>query len=62
MVGYIPHHYLPLDWSSWPPSWEAINITAKELVPIVIAAALWVASGLSHGYTSSTTTWPWLPC
>ena len=27
--------------ASWPPSWEAINITAKELVPIVIAAALW---------------------
>ncbi len=27
--------------ASCPPSWEAINITAKELVPIVIAAALW---------------------
>ncbi len=24
-----------------PPSWAAINITAKELVPIVIAAACW---------------------
>ncbi len=27
--------------ASWPPSWEAISITAKELVPIVIAAAFW---------------------
>ena len=25
----------------WPPSWQATHITAKELVPIVIAAALW---------------------
>ena len=25
----------------WPPAWEATNIAVKELVPIVIAAALW---------------------
>ena len=25
----------------WPPMWEATNIAVKELVPIVIAAALW---------------------
>ena len=25
----------------WPGSWNAVHITAKELVPIVIAAALW---------------------
>ena len=25
----------------WPPSWVDIEITAKELVPIVVAAALW---------------------
>lgn len=25
----------------WPQDWCAIHITAKELVPIVLAAALW---------------------
>ena len=25
----------------WPPSWQDIHITAKELVPIVISAAIW---------------------
>ena len=25
----------------WPPSWNSTEITAKELVPIVVAAALW---------------------
>ena len=26
---------------AWPPHWQATHITAKELVPIVIAASLW---------------------
>ena len=25
----------------WPQSWVAVGITAKELVPIVVAAAIW---------------------
>ena len=25
----------------WPDSWQPINIAAKELVPVVIAAAVW---------------------
>lgn len=25
----------------WPPTWESIGIAAKELVPIVLAAAVW---------------------
>ena len=25
----------------WPQDWHAIHITAKQLVPIVLAAALW---------------------
>ncbi len=25
----------------WPPSWQEFNITAKELVPVVVAASLW---------------------
>lgn len=29
---------------AWPPNWQATHITAKELVPIVIAAALWGTS------------------
>ncbi len=47
---------------SWPPTWAAINITAKELVPIVIAQFAGAANGLSHVYTSSATIWPWSPC
>ena len=26
---------------SWPVTWNSINITAKELLPIVLAAAIW---------------------
>ena len=26
---------------AWPPSWSDIHITAKELVPIVLAAMIW---------------------
>ena len=25
----------------WPDSWSSIHITAKEMVPIIIAAAIW---------------------
>lgn len=25
----------------WPPSWHALHISAKEMVPVVIAAAIW---------------------
>ena len=25
----------------WPPAWEAIHITVKELLPIVVACAVW---------------------
>ena len=34
---------LPSDWFhlSWPPSWSTIDISVKELVPIIIATALW---------------------
>ena len=34
----IPHGWFQLEW---PASWQDTNITVKELVPIVIAAALW---------------------
>ena len=32
-----------LGWfqAKWPQSWEAMDISAKELVPVVVAAALW---------------------
>ena len=33
-----PHSWFQL-W--WPDNWQAIHITAKELVPIVISAAVW---------------------
>ena len=26
---------------AWPPSWKARNIAAKEMVPILLAAAVW---------------------
>lgn len=31
------------DWvqTQWPAGWEAIDISTKELVPVVVAAALW---------------------
>ena len=34
---------LGLGWfqHEWPESWRTVNITAKELLPIVIAASLW---------------------
>lgn len=38
-VFSLSHGWFQLEW---PESWHAINIAAKELVPIVIAAALWV--------------------
>ena len=33
----------PFGWFQlqWPESWNSVNIAAKELVPVVIAAALW---------------------
>lgn len=34
----LEHGWFQLEW---PPSWSTINIAAKELVPIVIAASLW---------------------
>ena len=33
-----PHGWFQLQW---PADWQSISITVKELVPIVIAAALW---------------------
>ena len=35
--------WLPRRWFQlrWPPSWGDIDISVKELVPIVVAAALW---------------------
>jgi len=38
--GAFSHNY---GWFQleWPESWQAINITAKELVPVILAAALW---------------------
>ena len=34
----LPDHWFQLQW---PLTWEDIDITVKELVPIVVAAALW---------------------
>ena len=33
----------PMGWFQlqWPPSWDADDITVKELLPIVVAAAIW---------------------
>ena len=33
----------PSHWFSlcWPPSWADVDISVTELVPIVVAAALW---------------------
>lgn len=37
----IQHEWFQLEW---PASWSDVSITAKELVPVVIAAALWGSS------------------
>ena len=34
----LPDHWFE---KQWPHTWEDIDITVKELVPIVVAAALW---------------------
>lgn len=34
----LPSHWFQLQW---PTAWSAMDITIKEMVPIVIAAALW---------------------
>ncbi len=44
----------------WPESWSSANIAAKELVPVVIAAAMgpsWFQKCIRF---SRQTTWPWL--
>ena len=33
----------------WPPAWDAVNITVKELLPIVVACAVW-----GHQWRGST--------
>ena len=32
----------------WPPSWSTTDISVKELVPLIIAAALWAPSWTGH--------------
>ena len=41
---------VPGEWLQvrWPESWKSIHITVKELLPIVIACALWGASWQGH--------------
>ena len=34
----IPSHWFQL---AWPSSWDSVDIPIKELVPIVVSAALW---------------------
>ena len=38
------------DWFQlqWPPAWGAVDITAKELLPILIALAIWGKSWSGH--------------
>lgn len=38
------------DWLQlqWPQSWETVNIAIKEMVPIVLAAAVWGARWAKH--------------
>ena len=43
----------------WQESWLAIDITAKELLPIVIASALWVTGGHKSGLGSDRITLQW---
>lgn len=61
----IPQEVITLDASSWgcgafgaqrcwfqlqwPPSWDRVHITAKELVPVVMSVALW-----GHGWQGTT--------
>ena len=41
--GYGAWCQCPCQWfqGSWPPAWATKNITIKELLPIVLVAALW---------------------
>ncbi len=32
----------------WPPSWSSVEISAKELVPVVLAAAVWGSTWSGH--------------
>ena len=36
----------------WYPSWRSVNIAAKELVPIVISAAVWGRRGVANQFGS----------
>ena len=45
----------------WPESWASTHIAAKELVPIVCAAAIWGGGGgFVAGYASGLIIWQWL--
>lgn len=51
------------DWFQiqWPQSWEDVDTTTKELVPVVAAAAIWGKRwcGLGNISNSTQTTWLW---
>lgn len=34
----VPTHWFQIEW---PSAWSSIDISVKELVPIVVVAALW---------------------
>ena len=40
----------------WPSSWSNVDITVKELVPIVVAAAVWGRCGTGSRFSSTPTT------
>lgn len=36
---------------AWPPQWQSMDISVKELLPIVLAAAVWGHSWVRHNIT-----------
>ena len=44
--GCVAYNETSLNWFQfqWPQSWTPVNISAKELVPILISAAVWGAT------------------
>ena len=44
---------------AWPVSWDSIDISVKELVPVVVATALWGRNGDRGMCAFTQITWQW---
>ena len=45
----------------WPESWSQVNITVKEMVPVVIAVVIW-GNEWEDSTVLARSTWPWYKC